>query len=45
VLSNGLVRRLIWVLFAIVFYQSGLTAAVWPRGYAPNALNPDFRWD
>lgn len=28
-LSHGLVRRLIWVLFAIVFYQSGLTATVW----------------
>jgi hypothetical protein len=29
VLSHGLVRWLIWVLFAIVFYQSGLTATVW----------------
>ena len=28
-LSHGFVRRLIWVLFAIVFYQSGLTATVW----------------
>ncbi len=28
-LSHGLVRRLVWVLFAIVFYQSGLTATVW----------------
>ena len=27
--SHGLTRRLIWVLFAIVFYQSGLTATVW----------------
>jgi hypothetical protein len=26
---HGLVRRLIWVLFAIVFYQSGLTATTW----------------
>jgi len=28
-LSHGLVRSLIWVVFAIVFYQSGLTATVW----------------
>ena len=28
-LSHGLVRSLIWVLFAIVFYQSGLAATVW----------------
>ena len=29
VFAHGLTRRLIWVLFAIVFYQSGLTATVW----------------
>ncbi len=29
VLSHGLVRWLIWVVFAIVFYQSGLTATTW----------------
>ena len=28
-LSHGLVGRLVWVVFAIVFYQSGLTATVW----------------
>lgn len=28
-LSNGLTRSAIWVVFAIVFYQSGLTATVW----------------
>jgi len=29
VLSYRLVRLLIWVLFAILFYQSGLTATRW----------------
>jgi hypothetical protein len=29
VLSHGFARRLIWVLFAIAFYQSGLAATVW----------------
>jgi hypothetical protein len=29
VLSHGLARQLIWVAFAIVFYQSGLTATTW----------------
>lgn len=29
ILSHGLARRLIWVVFAIVFFQSGMTATVW----------------
>ena len=28
-LASGMTRSVIWVLFAILFYQSGLTATVW----------------
>ena len=41
-LSNGLVRSTIWVLFAIVFYQSGLTATVWLL--EPENFNGGMDW-
>ena len=40
--SNPIFRRLVWVLFAIVFYKSGLTATVWLL--EPEQFNGGFDW-
>lgn len=41
-MSNPVVRWLIWIVFAMVFYRSGLTATVWLM--EPESFNGGIDW-
>ena len=43
-MHHPLLRRLLWVLFAILFYQSGLAATVWLLDPEHFGGGPDVFW-